>query len=126
MLISYMTLQPLLSVAPYPHIVSVLAGGQENKIYEDDLDLKHNYGPIVCAFQGTTMMSLAFEHLAKENPNVAFLHVYPGYVNTGIVEKGFPWVCVSVPLSEYSLHYLRPSTAQVFLVVPGSKILPLT
>lgn len=84
--------QPLLSLAPYPHVVSVLAGGKENTINEDDLDLKHNYGVLTSAHHGTTMSSLAFEHLARQNPAVAFVHIYPGYVRTNILQSGFSWV----------------------------------
>ncbi|KAL8728116.1 MAG: hypothetical protein Q9181_005458, partial [Wetmoreana brouardii] len=84
-------LLPLLSRAPFPHVVSVLAAGQEGRIYEDDLSLKHNYGVLACANHGTTMTSLVFEFLAKENPKVAFVHVYPGYVRTGIMQSGFSW-----------------------------------
>ncbi|KAL8699833.1 MAG: hypothetical protein Q9201_005780 [Fulgogasparrea decipioides] len=72
-------LLPLLSRAYFPHVVSVLAAGREGRIYEDDLSLKYNYGVLACANHGTTMTSLVFEHLAKENSEVAFIHVYPGY-----------------------------------------------
>ncbi|KAL8953677.1 MAG: hypothetical protein Q9222_000461 [Ikaeria aurantiellina] len=61
-------IQPLLSSSQNPRIISVLAAGMEAKIIEDDMDLKHNYGVMKCANHGTTMTSLAFEHLAKENP----------------------------------------------------------
>ncbi|KAL9011945.1 MAG: hypothetical protein Q9173_003256 [Seirophora scorigena] len=84
--------QPILSLAPYPHVVSVLAGGKENTMVEDDLDLKHNYGVLTSAHHGTTMSSLAFEHLARQNPAVAFVHIYPGYVRTDILQSGFSWV----------------------------------
>ena len=84
--------QPLLNQSPSPHVVSILAGGKEAAMYEDDLPLVHNYGIISCANHGTTMNSLAFEHLAKENPKVAFLHNFPGYVDTGIQTGTMYWV----------------------------------
>ncbi|KAL8859965.1 MAG: hypothetical protein Q9178_003514 [Gyalolechia marmorata] len=104
-------LLPLLTLAPNPHVVSVLAGGQEGKIYEDDLELKHNYGFLACANHGTTMTTLAFEHLAKENPRVAFVHVHPGYVETNILQSGFPW-----PITALYTYILKPLMS--FLAVP--------
>ncbi|KAL8899338.1 MAG: hypothetical protein Q9207_006250 [Kuettlingeria erythrocarpa] len=83
--------QPLLSPAPNPRIISVLAAGQEAKINLSDLELKHNYGVIACANHGTTMTSLVFEHLAHQQPTVSFIHVHPGYVKTNILQSGFSW-----------------------------------
>ncbi|KAI4119553.1 MAG: hypothetical protein LQ345_000550 [Seirophora villosa] len=96
-------LLPLLSLAPYPHVVSVLAGGKENTINEDDLDLKHNYGVLTSAHHGTTMSSLALEHLARQNPAVAFVHIYPGYVRTNILQSGFSW-----PVAFFFKYLLQP------------------
>ncbi|KAL8742428.1 MAG: hypothetical protein Q9184_008258 [Pyrenodesmia sp. 2 TL-2023] len=94
--------QPLLSLAPNPRTVSVLAGGQEGKINLDDLSLKHNYGVLTCANHGSTMTSLAFEHLAHQHPTISFIHVFPGYVRTNIMQSGFPWVCLPfTSLPEY-------------------------
>ncbi|KAL8656878.1 MAG: hypothetical protein Q9226_002488 [Calogaya cf. arnoldii] len=104
-------LLPLLSLTSYPHIVSVLAGGQEGKIYEDDLELKYNYGLLSCANHGTTMTTLAFEHLAQENRKVAFVHVYPGYVATNIMQSGFSW-----PVAAFFKYILQPLIS--FLAVP--------
>ncbi|KAL8848281.1 MAG: hypothetical protein Q9221_006680 [Calogaya cf. arnoldii] len=104
-------LLPLLSLTPYPHIVSVLAGGQEGKIYEDDLELKDNYALLSCANHGTTMTTLAFEHLAHENEKVAFVHVYPGYVATNIMQSGFSW-----PVANFFKYILQPLLS--FLAVP--------
>jgi hypothetical protein len=33
------------------------------------------------------MKTLSFEHLAKQYPTVAFCHVYPGFVNTGQLDR---------------------------------------
>ncbi|KAL8971789.1 MAG: hypothetical protein Q9197_003099 [Variospora fuerteventurae] len=73
-----------------------MAGGKENTINEDDLDLKRNYGVLACAQHGITMGSLAFEHLARQNPAVAFVHNYPGYVKTNIFQSGFSWPVASL------------------------------
>ncbi|KAL8661439.1 MAG: hypothetical protein Q9168_008387 [Polycauliona sp. 1 TL-2023] len=104
-------LLPLLTQTPNPHIVSVLAGGQEGKIYEDDLELKHNFGPLICATHGTTLTSLAFEHLAKENPTVAFVHNFPGYVATNIVQNGFSW-----PIANFFKYIIQPLIS--FFAIP--------
>ncbi|KAI4139761.1 MAG: hypothetical protein LQ341_004093 [Variospora aurantia] len=96
-------LLPILSLAPNPHVVSVMAGGKENTINEDDLDLKHNYGVLACAHHGTTMGSLAFEHLARQNPAVAFVHIYPGYVKTNIFQSGFSW-----PVASLYRYFIQP------------------
>ncbi|KAL8735925.1 MAG: hypothetical protein Q9166_000487 [cf. Caloplaca sp. 2 TL-2023] len=90
---------------------SVLTGDQENKINKDDLDLKHNYGVLTSAYHGTTMTTLAFEHLAKENPKIAFAHVYPGYVATDILQSGFSW-----PVAAFFKYILQ--TLISFLAIP--------
>ncbi|KAL8686246.1 MAG: hypothetical protein Q9218_007245, partial [Villophora microphyllina] len=64
----FQNLEPLLSQATTPRVVSVLAGGQEGKLYEDDLSLEQNFGFFSCLAHGTTMTSLVFETLAKEHP----------------------------------------------------------
>lgn len=80
---------PLLLAAKYPRIHSVLAGGHERSWFTKDLDLglqKHdgrNYTVLRAINQVTTMHTLAFFHLASKHPQVAFMHVYPGWVDTG-------------------------------------------
>ncbi|KAL9593863.1 MAG: hypothetical protein Q9219_007345, partial [cf. Caloplaca sp. 3 TL-2023] len=103
--------QPLLSRSPNPHVVSVLAAGQESTINEDDLDLRRNYGILACAYHGTTMMSLAFEHLAQQHPDVAFVHAYPGYVRTALLQTGFSW-----PIASFFKYILQPLLA--FFEIP--------
>jgi len=88
--IRFMTnLLPLLSKATSPRIVSILAAGQEGKINMDDLELKYHYSLPNEAVHTGTMMSLSMDELAKENPSVSFVHVYPGFVNTDILSKMF-------------------------------------
>ena len=82
-------LLPLLNKAPTPRVLSVLAGGQERKLITDDLALKNNYSIPNVVDQTTTMHTLALEQIAKSNPSISFLHVYPGWVHTDFVEKFF-------------------------------------
>ncbi|KAF2686191.1 NAD(P)-binding protein [Lentithecium fluviatile CBS 122367] len=78
-------LLPLISRSPRGgRIVSVLSGGEERGLIKNDLGLKNNYNVINVANQSTTLHTLAFEYLAKQYPNVSFIHVYPGWVKTDI------------------------------------------
>jgi len=67
--------------------VSVLAGGDEGKLFTSDLDLKNNHSFTNDLGHFCTMHTLSFEKLAETNPSISFLHVYPGLVDTGIVER---------------------------------------
>ncbi|KAL9039461.1 MAG: hypothetical protein Q9214_004870, partial [Letrouitia sp. 1 TL-2023] len=82
-------LLPLLNQSPAPRVVSVLAGGQERRLITDDLGLKHHFSLLNVIDQTTTMHTLALEHIAKTNPSISFLHVYPGWVQTDIMENFF-------------------------------------
>ena len=65
--------------------ISVLAGGQEGKIFEDDLDLERNYSIVNAAGQMVTMMTLSYDKFAQQNPEKSFIHAYPGLVSTNIL-----------------------------------------
>ncbi|KAJ9503061.1 hypothetical protein LTR99_007065 [Exophiala xenobiotica] len=83
-------LVPLLNAAPNPRVVSILAGGQEGKMNETDLDLRKpgNYSIAGAAIHSATMLTLSLEHLARENPRISFVHAFPGWVATPIFSKG--------------------------------------
>lgn len=83
-------LLPLLNAAEYPRVVSILAGGQEAKLNEEDLDLRKpgNYSIVGAAVHSATMGTLNFERLAKENPKISFVHAYPGMVATPTFSRG--------------------------------------
>jgi NAD(P)-dependent dehydrogenase (short-subunit alcohol dehydrogenase family) len=84
-------LLPLLVEAEAPKVVSVLAGGLEwATIKLDDLDLKKpgNFGAMNAHKQYGAMNTTALEKLANDNPNVTFIHSWPGWVNTGNVRRG--------------------------------------
>ncbi|KAF9878673.1 short-chain dehydrogenase reductase [Colletotrichum karsti] len=77
-------LLPLLNEAKSPRVVSILAGGLEGSIKEDDLDLRKpgNWATWPASVQGATMGTLSLEIMAQENPKVSFVHWYPGPVST--------------------------------------------
>jgi NAD(P)-dependent dehydrogenase (short-subunit alcohol dehydrogenase family) len=80
-------LLPLLKAAPSPRVLSILAGGLEGSTDFDDLDLQKNYSFTKAADQSGTMSTLALEELAKTNPEVSFIHQYPGIVNSELLDK---------------------------------------
>ena len=83
-------LLPLLDKAEAPKVVSVLSGGMEwATIDVDDLGLKKpgNFGGIKAHTQYGAMNSMTLEKLANDNPNVTFMHSWPGWVNTGNIRR---------------------------------------
>ncbi|EMC96415.1 hypothetical protein BAUCODRAFT_33743 [Baudoinia panamericana UAMH 10762] len=76
-------LAPLLT--PNGRVVSVLGGGQEGKMIEDDLDLERNYSVGQAMVHSATLHSLSFDQLAKQYPDKAFIHAFPGLASTGLL-----------------------------------------
>ena len=68
-------------------IVSVLAGGKEGKIFEDDMDLEKNFSIINAMGHFTSLKTLSFDVLAAQNPEKGFVHIFPGFVSTGSLGK---------------------------------------
>ncbi|KAK3395241.1 hypothetical protein B0H63DRAFT_462894 [Podospora didyma] len=84
-------LLPLLEKAEAPRVVSVLSGGMEMaNIDLDDIDLKRpgNFNVMKAQTQYMALHTMVLEKLADQNPNVAFIHSWPGWVNTGNVKRG--------------------------------------
>ncbi|KAI1757674.1 hypothetical protein F4782DRAFT_479415 [Xylaria castorea] len=85
-------LLPLLSKAEAPRVVSVLGGGLERAtgINLDDLDLKKpgNFSGMNAQVQYIAMNTTTLDKLASDNPNVTFIHSWPGWVSTGNVRRG--------------------------------------
>ncbi|KAF2773331.1 hypothetical protein EJ03DRAFT_265274 [Teratosphaeria nubilosa] len=83
-------LLPLMAAAEHPRVLSVLAGGQERALWtaDNDLDLRQDggrhYTVLRAVSQVTTLHTLNLAHLASQNPHIAFIHVYPGLVDTGM------------------------------------------
>jgi hypothetical protein len=69
-------------------VVTVLATGSEGPIIEDDLELKHNFTFRNCRNHAIVMNDFACEELARQHPGTAFVHIFPGYVKTGLLDHG--------------------------------------
>lgn len=69
--------------------ITVLAGTQEGKVFEDDLDLERNYSIPNTMAHFATLMTLSYDHLAaqQENTDKTFIHVFPGLVSTGLLGR---------------------------------------
>jgi hypothetical protein len=80
-------LLPLLNASPAPRIVAILAGGKESELDFNDLECRNNFNGFKAAANGGTQTSLIFEELAKTNPNITFIHKFPGFVATGVLDK---------------------------------------
>lgn len=81
---------PLLSKSAQPHVINVLAGGQEGPLDEQDLDLRKpgNFSFIKSSVHSGTMLTLALERLASENPSISFVHAFPGLTATPLLTRG--------------------------------------
>ncbi|RMZ08623.1 hypothetical protein D0862_03892 [Hortaea werneckii] len=75
------------SMSEHARVLSILAGGQEGKIIEDDLDLERNYSIPASMAQFASMTTLSFDHLAKARPEKSFIHVFPGLTSTGLLGR---------------------------------------
>jgi hypothetical protein len=80
-------LLPTLEAAKSPRVVSILAGGKEVDIEEDNLDLQKEFSFSASNGYPASMTSLAFETLASEHPSISFLHVFPGLVATPLMKN---------------------------------------
>ncbi len=80
-------LLPLLRQSPRPRVLSVLNGGKEKAMRDDDLGLEQHWSTAGVINHTTTMMSLAFDHLAENDKRITFLHAYPGWVKTDIFTR---------------------------------------
>jgi len=101
-----LTLLPLLRAAPSARVVSVLAGGQEGELWEDDWTMEKHWGLIAAGGAAASLTTLSFEQLAAQpdNKEISFIHVYPGLVSgTGLQIQGLSAVAgnyAAVPPSE--------------------------
>lgn len=77
-------LLPLLRQSPRPRILSVVNGGREKQMRDDDIGLENAQNFTSCAAinHTTTMMTLAIEYLAENDKRITFMHAFPGLVAT--------------------------------------------
>ncbi|KAI5462034.1 hypothetical protein BGZ63DRAFT_354472 [Mariannaea sp. PMI_226] len=81
---------PLLNQSLNPHVVNILAGGQEGPLVEDDLDLAQpgNFSFVRSSVHSATMLTLTLERFASENPKISFVHAFPGLTSTPTLTRG--------------------------------------
>lgn len=75
-------LRTLLQKSSTPRVLSVLAGGYEGPLNEDDLGLEKSWTIKGFVTQAATMMTLVFYRFAQQNPHFTLIHAWPGYVAT--------------------------------------------
>lgn len=69
-------------------VVSSFMGAKEGRVYDDDWQGKEGKLPFRAARgHGATMMTLGLEALAREAPDVSFVHAFPGTVKTDIIRS---------------------------------------
>jgi len=110
-------------------VLSVLGAGKGGEIDLDDLGLKKHYTLARAAAQATTYNDLMMEEYAAKNPDLAFVHAYPGVVRTGIMSSSdsltlralsilvpllYPFSTSHAEAGEYMLHGLLNSTKGAF------------
>lgn len=83
-LLTLIKLLPLLQRASSPRVLWVAAGGKEEPINDEDLDLRQpgNWTFWAASVHSTTMGTLSLERIAQENPKLSIVHWYPGPVGT--------------------------------------------
>ncbi|KAI1772908.1 hypothetical protein F4818DRAFT_128194 [Hypoxylon cercidicola] len=75
-------LLPLLRESQRPRVLSVLNGGKEKHIDEQDIGLEQKWSIFAVVKHTTLMTSLAFDHLAASNDQITFMHNYPSLVKS--------------------------------------------
>lgn len=98
-----------------PRILSVLNGGKEQQLIDDDLGLHRNWGPRNMIVHSTMMMSLMFERFSSQNQQMTFSHAYPGLVKTEIISGMTPLPGASI-WNRITLAALRGFMALLMLL----------
>jgi len=77
-------LLPLLKAGDHPRFLSVLSGGVHSPYsgWSTDFEMKTSYSLANAANGAGFYNDIAMEMLSRENPEVAFVHAAPGFVNT--------------------------------------------
>jgi NAD(P)-dependent dehydrogenase (short-subunit alcohol dehydrogenase family) len=82
-----LNLLPLLQAAPsIRRVISVGCGTKEGEIDLNDLQLR-NTGLTKLRPHAASMITLLLEELAKQAPEVSFIHDYPGSVKSGLMRE---------------------------------------
>ncbi|KAK6501349.1 hypothetical protein TWF481_009191 [Arthrobotrys musiformis] len=109
----------------FTRVIRVLAGGLEKELDPTDLDMR-KASLIKSRQHHTTSTTVAFDHLAKENPDISFVHAFPGFVKTegqnfpGVISlliRGMMWVAGSwllIPEEESGERNLFYATSEIY------------
>ncbi|KAJ9141734.1 NAD(P)-binding protein [Pleurostoma richardsiae] len=84
-------LLPLLQKATsLRRVVTVLAGGKEGRLFDDDF-VGRKLPMSAIRGHACTMMTLALEAISEKAPAVSFIHNYPGAIDTNLIrgDEGF-------------------------------------
>ena len=82
-----LNLLPLLQAAPsLRRVVSVFCGTKEGP---NDLDYRHGkmFPPLAARGHAASLVTLGLEGLAKQAPDVSFIHGFPGAVKSNIATR---------------------------------------
>jgi len=92
----------------------VFAAAQGGPVDLDDLELRKNYSFSNVVATGASYNDLMTEEFSTRYPNVAFMHNYPGIVDTGILNN-MPWF-VKYPGNLYlTLAGIKPEDSGDYL-----------
>ncbi|KAI1395518.1 hypothetical protein F4819DRAFT_492409 [Hypoxylon fuscum] len=83
-------LLPLLNQSARPRVLSVLNGGKEKSIAEQDIGLEKNWSLLGVVSHTTLLTSLTFDGLAAQNPNLTLIHNAPGLVESDNIRRARP------------------------------------
>ncbi|ESK87716.1 hypothetical protein Moror_1847 [Moniliophthora roreri MCA 2997] len=103
-------------------VYAVLAAAHGGNIKVDDLGMKKSYSKSHFARAGPTYNDLMMEEFSSRNPNIPFIHAFPGWVRTGLGSSADsivvraasaaliglirPWTMSYETSGEYMLHGL--------------------
>jgi NAD(P)-dependent dehydrogenase (short-subunit alcohol dehydrogenase family) len=93
-------------------LISIMAGSQEGKLIEDDLELKHSYSFVQALTQAATIQTLSWDYLAHQYPDKGFVHAYPGVVGTGLLGRS------ASGLLGFFLSWIVEPVANLFALKP--------
>lgn len=119
-------LLPQLNASKQPggaRVVSVFTAGYEGPINIDDIGLKKPKSVEGSVFKtekhGVAMTSLAMKQIAEENPNISFIHTFPGFVATPVHDKwGQTMTGIYAPLGWLLRYVVAPVTHTLFALTP--------
>ncbi|KAG8877237.1 hypothetical protein FRB97_001927 [Tulasnella sp. 331] len=84
-------LMPLLETAKAEgqeaRVMTVLHASRGKPLLEDNLGLKKSYSLAAAAGQAITYNNLMVEEYAKAHPQMSFMHIFPGAVNTSLTRN---------------------------------------